>query len=395
MRQYELASRELDISIGMLVYAAPEAYVPGVSHRKSPDTFSVREVYLNGEEADASLCVDEAPTCSRGRTPIYVLCKTGVPTQEAVEAIRASLPFVKNVGYAGLKDADAMSCQFISVKCAGEARLPPRLEGKGFSACFTGRYGWLRRGDLLGNEFSILLGGRVEGLRDANLATVYPNFFGYQRFGTRRPVTHLVGKALVEGRCWDTLKLIAGTPTETESLRAREARQAFMEGRYAEATRKYPRSLSLERKVATALANGASCDEVVNHVIGRWEKTLFVEALQSYLFNLALSRMVIDYGSLREVARTCEVLPLPSPLVRGRDVCSEVSRRVLEEEVALVSNSFKSFWRRAVRPVYFVPSDLAINYSGPREAILSFFLGPSTYASVMIREIVRDMLIFR
>lgn len=395
MRLYELATRELDVRVGMLVYAAPEAYVSGVTHRKGPDTFSVTEVYLTGEDADPASCVEEAPTCSSRRTPIYVLCKSGIPTPEAVEAIRASLPFVRSVGYAGLKDADARACQFISVRCVGKARLPPGLEGRGFSACFTGRYGWLRRGDLLGNRFSALLEGRVEGLGDASIATMYPNFFGYQRFGTRRPVTHLIGKALVEGRCWDALELIAGTPMEAESPRARDARQAFMEGRYAEAARTYPRSLSLERRVASALARRASCEEVVERVIRRWEKALFVEALQSYLFNLALSRMVVEYGSLKNVARVCEVLPLPSPFVKGRDVCSEASRRILEEEVGRVLSDSRSIWRRALRPVYFVPEEVSIDYLGSREAVLRFFLGPSTYASVMIREIVRDMLIFR
>lgn len=395
MKSYELATRELDVSIGMLVYAAPEAYVPGVTHRKSHDTFSVTEVYLTGEDAASTSCVDEVPTCSGKRTPIYVLCKSGIPTQEAVTAIRASLPFVRSVGYAGLKDTDARACQFISVRCVGEARLPPRLEGRGFSACFTGRYGWLRRGDLLGNRFSVLLEGRVEGLRDARITTMYPNFFGYQRFGTRRPVTHLIGKALVEGRCWDALELIAGTPVETESPRAKEARQAFMEGRYADAARTYPRSLSLERRVASALAEGAPCEDVVERVIGRWERALFVEALQSYLFNLALSRMVMEYGSLKDAARACEVLPLPSPLVKGGDECSVISRRVLEEEVGWVPSNLRNVWRRAVRPVYFVPEEVSINYLGSRKAMLRFFLGPSTYASVMIREIVRDMLIFR
>ncbi len=395
MRSYELATRELDVSVGMLVYAAPEVYVPGVIHRKGPDTFLVKEVYLTGEDADPASCVDEAPTCSRRETPIYVLCKSGIPTQEAVEAIRTSLPFVKSVGYAGLKDADATACQFMSLRCVGEARLPPRLEGKSFTACFTGKYGWLRRGDLLGNRFSVLLEGRVEGLGNVSLATMYPNFFGYQRFGTRRPVTHLIGKALVEGRCWDALELMAGTPMEGESMMARRARQAFMEGRYAEAARTYPRSLSLEKRVASALARGASCDEVIERVIRRWEKALFIEALQSYLFNLALSRMVIERGSLKDVARVCEVLPLPSPFVGGSDLCSGTSRRILKEEVERIIGDLKNLWRRAVRPVYFVPEGVAIDYLGSREAMLRFFLGPSTYASVMIREMVRDMLIFR
>ena len=394
MGSYELSTRDLDVSVGMFVYAAPEAYVPGVAHRKGPDTFSVREIYLTGEEADPTLCVDESPTCSRTSTPIYVLCKSGIPTHEAVDAIMASLPFVRAVGYAGLKDADAMTCQLISVRCIGDARLPSKLEGRGFTACFTGRYGWLRRGDLLGNKFSVILEGEIEGLNDAEIVTMYPNFFGYQRFGTRRPITHLVGKALVEGRCWDALELIAGTPTEAESVRGRAARHAFMEGRYAEAARNYPRSLSLERRVASALARGASCEEVVERVIRRWEKAIFVEALQSYLFNLALSRLVIEHGSLKEVARVCEVLPLPSPFLKSGDICSKASRRVLEE-VELAPNAMRSMWRRAVRPVYFVPEDTSIEFLGTGRAVVRFFLGPSTYASVMIREIVRDMLIFR
>lgn len=395
MKRYELTRKKLDRVVGMLVYASPEAYAPGVFHRKAPDTFSVKEVYLTGEEADPAICVSDPPECSRKRTPIYVLCKAGVSTHEAVEAIRSSIPYVAALGYAGLKDAEASTCQFLYVKCSGEYRLPPAIEGRGFSACFVGRYGWLRRGDLLGNKFSVVLEGAVEKLRNVALATTYPNFFGYQRFGTRRPVTHLIGKALVEGRCWDAVELIAGAPTQAESTKAKEARQAFMEGRYAEAARTYPRSLSLERRIASALANGYSCDEVVEHVIRRWEKAMFVEALQSYLFNLALSRAVIEYGSLEGVARRCDVLPLPSPLIKASDDCSKISKEVFDEEVKHFLDTYRGLWRRAVRPVYFIPEELSVDYLAKDRAIMRFFLGPSTYASVMIREIVRDMLIFR
>ena len=52
-----------------------------------------------------------------------------------------------------------------------------------------------------------------------------PNFFGHQRFGTTRPITHLVGKALVKGDFEEAAMLFLAKPSVHEHPASRQARQ--------------------------------------------------------------------------------------------------------------------------------------------------------------------------
>ena len=52
-----------------------------------------------------------------------------------------------------------------------------------------------------------------------------PNFFGHQRFGTTRPITHLVGKALVQGDFEEAAMLFLAKPSVHEHPASRQARQ--------------------------------------------------------------------------------------------------------------------------------------------------------------------------
>ena len=52
-----------------------------------------------------------------------------------------------------------------------------------------------------------------------------PNFFGHQRFGTTRPITHLVGKAIVRGDFEEAAMLFLAKPSVHEHPASRQARQ--------------------------------------------------------------------------------------------------------------------------------------------------------------------------
>ena len=95
-------------------------------------------------------------------------------------------------------------------------------------------------GDLLGNRFRITI--RELSCPDpvASLATItseieeyggVPNYFGIQRFGDQRPVTHRVGEALARGKTKEAafIFLALSFPGELESTRA--ARETLWETR--------------------------------------------------------------------------------------------------------------------------------------------------------------------
>ena len=98
----------------------------------------------------------------------------------------------KSFGIAGLKDARAVSRQWVSVEL-GDEQACRALDVAGVRELKVTRHGnKLRLGHARGNRFEILLRGCSDGALEiarANLAELerrgVPNYFGEQRFGKR------------------------------------------------------------------------------------------------------------------------------------------------------------------------------------------------------------------
>lgn len=118
--------------------------------------------------------------------------KTGANTAYVAQQLAEAAGLQeRDVGYAGLKDRYAVTRQWFSLYLPkGETPDLTRLQHPEFKVLGQGRHvKKLRRGDLLGNHFRIVL-REVAGDRgaiEANLQAVafqgVPNYFGAQRFG--------------------------------------------------------------------------------------------------------------------------------------------------------------------------------------------------------------------
>jgi tRNA pseudouridine13 synthase len=119
--------------------------------------------------------------------------KRGLSTMAAVEALaRAASVKPRAFGFAGMKDAQAVTRQWVSVEHVPVERFRGlALEGVAVLAC-SQHPNKLKVGHLAGNRFSILLRGvtaaDAAALRE-NVAWCaakgVPNYFGEQRFGKR------------------------------------------------------------------------------------------------------------------------------------------------------------------------------------------------------------------
>ena len=163
----------------------------GGALRRTPEDFRVDEVpaYLpSGEGTHLYLRVEK-----RGRT-----------TRDAIRALAAALGVPeRDAGYAGLKDREAVTTQWLSFPVARDPE-PTALESPGLRVLEVSRHGnKLRPGHARGNRFALTVrGGDLERARAAAAALAtrgFPNFFGPQRFGAagRNAVT---GKALLLGQ---------------------------------------------------------------------------------------------------------------------------------------------------------------------------------------------------
>jgi tRNA pseudouridine13 synthase len=162
-------------------------------------------------------------------------------------------------------------------------------------------------GDLAGNAFEVTVRdptapGHADtvtgelrsfaGVGDAETAGV-PNYFGHQRFGSRRRVTHEVGFAVVRGD-WETAVLTyVGNPSEREPEVTQEAR-AFVDETHdwQAALEEFPDHLGYERAMLHRLAEGADTRKdfrAALEAVPTNLQRLFVNAAQSYAFNRILS----------------------------------------------------------------------------------------------------------
>lgn len=174
----------------ILPFVTPDLAGSGGVLRATPEDFRVDEVpaYL--------------PT---GAGPhLYVLVeKRGRTTREVVRALAAALGVPeRDAGFAGMKDKDAVTTQWLSFPVARDPD-PGALAGPGLRVLELSRHGnKLRTGHVRANRFSLLVRGgdpaRARAAAGALEARGLPNFFGPQRFGTEGRNAE-VGRALLRG----------------------------------------------------------------------------------------------------------------------------------------------------------------------------------------------------
>ncbi|MFP4628125.1 MAG: tRNA pseudouridine(13) synthase TruD [Halobacteriales archaeon] len=303
--------------VGMRYYRSD---APGVGGRLKADPADFRVEERPGVEL-------EALEADPGAYPYLVVEATleDWDTHRFVDRLaRAMGIHPGRVGWAGTKDANAVTTQWLSVRGVESSSLPT-IEGAELAP--VGRLGrQLEFGDHAGNAFAITVrGARDEGRAGrvtADLAgddgrPVVPNFFGMQRFGTRRPITHRVGRAILRGRHCEAVRRYLGSSTAHEPDRTRRFRAAveesgLREDRLEDLLERCPGYLGHERRLLEALAGaGAVEDDTCRSALESlgWSLArLFVHAVQSHAFNEILSE------------RLRRDLPLDRP-VEGDVIC--------------------------------------------------------------------------
>lgn len=232
----------------------------------------------------------------------------------------------ERVSWAGTKDKHAVTTQLFSVKGIEPEDLPEISNAEIEVVGRTGRS--ILFGDLAGNAFEIRVRnpthpGNATAITDAlrkfgGGRVGIPNYFGQQRFGSRRPVSHEVGLAMVREDWERAVLTYVGNPSEREPEKTQAAREFVDETRdWAKALDQMPGYLGYERSMLHELdrrtdggerpASEADFRVALGELPDNLTR-LFVNATQSYLFNRMLSER-LDRG-----------LPFDEP-VEGDVVC--------------------------------------------------------------------------
>jgi len=255
-------------------------------------------------ERPEDFLVDEIPLydpCGEGEHIYLYVEKRGMATTLLVRLLARhfNVP-LDAIGYAGLKDRHAITRQVLSVHTPGKTPEDfPALEHDDVTVLWADLHtNKLRRGHLAGNRFSIRIRGvDPSAVVTANRAlrelerTGVPNRFGPQRFGSLDR-NHLLGRALVLADDRAFLNALLG-PSDIAPRVQATARALYEEGAYDDALAALPRGLNAEAQALRSLAAGRSERRAVL-AVDRFERSYFVSALQSAIFNAYLDRRIRD-----------------------------------------------------------------------------------------------------
>ncbi len=178
-----------------------------------PGDFIVEEVSPEGEIATVTRENILTPETELSYAPtIYAtLVKCGISTIEAIDDMVAQLGCERTaIGYAGIKDRDALTAQRISFRKVTPQKLKALTSPYFFLKDVTEGKGAVATGGLRGNRFTLLIRTNQQFFQkhtlDAfahNLTTLrdsgFTNFFYLQRFGTPRLRNYVWGLSLLRG----------------------------------------------------------------------------------------------------------------------------------------------------------------------------------------------------
>jgi tRNA pseudouridine13 synthase len=435
--------QELEKQIGMQFYSTKIDGIGGVIKTK-PSDFRVREI-TNREEG------------KEGKYLIVELEKNNWDTHHLIGEFSRQLRIGrKRIGFAGTKDKFAVTTQKISIwdideKALEQVRIPDiRIKkiGKSNKA--------VSLGDLYGNEFDVIIRDvEVEGNGKGNKEEVkrkidaitneiengggVPNFFGVQRFGISRPITHIVGKHLIKGEIDQAVMVYIGEVFPGESQEAQVARELCLKGELKESLKQMPKFLGYERAMLNVLVKNESEPDFISAfgVLPKTLQKLFVHAYQSYLFNLILSQRMdknmvfnqalvgdevcfcnefgfaevnkmekVTVDTLEGINRlikrsrafiTAPILGYETEFTGGE--VGEIERRVLEDEGIKLNHflvekipeiSSKGTRRPILVPMKMIKREIGDDeLSSGLKVGLNFFLPKGSYATVVLREYVK------
>ncbi|MGO8807484.1 MAG: tRNA pseudouridine(13) synthase TruD [Candidatus Bathyarchaeia archaeon] len=447
-----MAIPPIDRELGIEVYLTKSLGVGGVI-REDVEDFVVEEVLVDGSKAKVDRSVPISvlgSTSDRKRFLLCVLVKRNWDTLIAVKNIAKQFSVDQSyIQIAGIKDAKAVTAQHITID-GGSIEDASKVNVKDIQVIPVG---YLREAlstyYLLGNNFTIKIKAidlpkstvknRItQTIKQIDAQGGIPNFFGHQRFGTIRPITHLVGKAIVNGDFKEAAMLFLAKSSPYEHPTSRQARQELqVTADFKMALENFPRQLRFERLMLGHLADSPE------DFVGAFQQLpvklqeLFVQAHQSYLFNRFLSERLrhghilnrAEVGDwvvgversglpLTKVAKIVSTedkaevnervkdgkMRVALPVIGIRQKLSEgemgqIERGVLEEERIKLENirtnqlsgvGGKGGLRTAATPVREFKFNVSEGENGKGcEAEFSFMLQRGCYATVLLREMMK------
>ena len=263
--------------MGIGVYSTNFAGIGG-SIRSTPDDFEVSEVL----SVKAIKMLD-----NKGDYSVYKLKKCRIDTTHALSDIFKRTHM--RLKALGLKDARATTVQYVYAKRKGKPIED--FETDKYHLSYIGSIDQpISKREMVGNRFTIKIQGCSAGLESFCEYDKILNFYGYQRFGSKRPVTHLVGKSLVQQNFDHAVQLILSFTSPYDSVENTEIRDKLKDpDNYAKYLDQVPVQMDTERIILKEMINHGNAYRAIR-AIPISLRRFFVQSFQAFLFNHSLSK---------------------------------------------------------------------------------------------------------
>jgi tRNA pseudouridine13 synthase len=244
------------------------------------------------------------------------------------------------------------------------------------------------------------------------------NFYGLQRFGSERLVTHLVGREIVKRNFAHAVELLLSYTTEYDTPASREIRSKSSDpGNYRHVLRMLPKGMDIERQVLSALVAGKDAVSALR-AVPITIRRLFVQAYQAYIFNRSLSAAVANGEDLLQPGAGDLCFEMEGPATFGRIIKYDpASKAKMVPAIRMAGYTFQSGKGRfenitkallqqegvAAKDFYIKETQELSQQGGFRQAPLwcmdfsysrnplavSFRLPKGSYATTLLREIIK------
>jgi len=304
---------DVEKNIGIETFFTPMEEIGG-KLRVVPEDFIVHEISKYPPEKE------------NGRFTIARVTARNWETNQLVRELSSRLHVSrKRVDFAGTKDKRAKTTRLMSFYNVSRDELSElKVKDVVMEDIYSSGHP-VRIGDLLGNRFEITVrnigrGTKTEEIHDiASFIEGYggfPNFYGVQRFGTIRPVTHIVGKYIIDGDFEKAVMSYIANPLygeDEDTYALRERLQKTYD--FSEALASYPSCLNFEKAILNKLVVDpedfvGALKELPKNLL-----TMFVYAYQSYLFNRILSERIRKKLPLNRAVAGDVVLPVRNNVI--------------------------------------------------------------------------------
>ncbi|MBN1329546.1 MAG: tRNA pseudouridine(13) synthase TruD [Candidatus Heimdallarchaeota archaeon] len=411
-----LESHPIEQKMGMRFYATKTNGIGG-KLRETPLDFRVEEIIPDGriisiEDKEFSFGPSEP-----GLFTEFILVKKNIESHNALLKITSALNRnINDITIAGTKDKMAYTAQRATIwKVSPEELMQVQISGIKIRSPRTTIY-QTYLGDLKGNHFTIRikdiniksddLSNHIEAIfHDIKEFNGLPNYFGHQRFGSKRPVSHKIGRFVLLGDLKRAVTEYLTYTSEDESDVMKNVRKILLDTNDPDkALAIIPKSMVFESAILKYLKKHSRDYRGAFNVLPKNLQRMFVHSYQSYIWNMSLSERMLLGNDLHKhnfdlYENNQPVLPIIGyktelPDNNLSDYVKELleidSIKLKDFEVKVIpSIKFSGSYRNIILKPNNFTYGIERNENDKEVVITSFSLPSGSYATVVLREFMK------